>query len=332
MSSTTATVIPDNAARIDSWRRMGEDVSTAMTAQEALEAGGLANWNVRKVDLTAHENGQTIAVPNRFATVYTDPKTGQVRYLGVVGQTYTPIQNEEHVGLLDAVVGESGAHFETVGLLAGGKQTFITMKMPQHIAIGGVDAHDLYLVGVNSHDGSSKFNFIVTPVRVSCSNMVRAAIREAVSTFGVQHRRGANALVAEAREALSLTFTYADAFQAEAEKMIERTLSEKAFTKVAAQLFGLDSATTTRAKNTATEHVAGAVELFRTSPTLDKIKGTRWAGYNAITEYADHFMSVRSVNGRDVAEARAQRAVLGKPIIALKENAFAAFGKAVLAG
>jgi hypothetical protein len=35
--------------------------------------------------------------------------TGRPDVLGVVGQGYTPIQNEEHAALLDALVGASGS-------------------------------------------------------------------------------------------------------------------------------------------------------------------------------------------------------------------------------
>lgn len=321
------------AGREHGWHRLGTEVGHTMTAVEALEAAHLARWDVRKVDIVAKDDKTSgeIKIDNRFATVYTNPVTGATQYLGVVGNTYTPIQNEANADLLNAIVDESGAHFETAGSLRGGRETFITMKMPETIMFGGKDATDLYLVAVNSHDASSAFRFIVTPVRIVCANTLSAAIAGAKSSFSIRHTKGANAYIQEAREALSLTFSYFDQFQAEAEKMIEKTLTDKAFEKIAARLFDLDIATTTRARNKATEHVSGVVDLFRNSPTLDGIRNTRWAGYNAITEYVDHFASVRSVGGRDAADARAQRAVTGTPALALKDAAFASFSRAVLA-
>ena len=97
----------------------------------------------------------TLEVPDQFATVRTNPVTGRPDVLGVVGRGYTPIQNEEHAALLDALVDESGAHFETAGSLRGGRQVFLTMKLPTTMQIGGVDPVDLYLIAFNSHDGTS---------------------------------------------------------------------------------------------------------------------------------------------------------------------------------
>jgi hypothetical protein len=51
----------------------------------------------------------TLEVPDQFATVRTNPVTGRPDVLGVVGRGYTPIQNEEHATLLDALVAESGS-------------------------------------------------------------------------------------------------------------------------------------------------------------------------------------------------------------------------------
>jgi len=50
-----------------------------------------------------------LAVPEHFATIRTNPVTGRPDVLGVVGRGYTPIQNEEHAALLDALVDESGS-------------------------------------------------------------------------------------------------------------------------------------------------------------------------------------------------------------------------------
>jgi hypothetical protein len=56
-----------------------------------------------------------IAVPDRFATVRTNPITGRLDYLGVVGTKYEPVQNEESCTLLDALTQDSGAVYATLG-------------------------------------------------------------------------------------------------------------------------------------------------------------------------------------------------------------------------
>lgn len=322
------------SAREDAWHRLGTTLEDVFDAQTALETAHLANWDVRKVALTALDDktDEQIAVPNRYATIYTNPITQKSQYLGVVGGHYEPIQNEKHVDLLNAIVDEGGAHFETAGSLRGGRETFVTMKLPKTMLIGGQDAVELYLVALNSHDASSAFRFIVTPVRVVCANTQAAALSSARSSFSIRHVRGAQGHVQEAREALGLTFEYLDAFELEAQKMIEKSLTEKTFEKVVARLFDADLAVTARQKSTAAQHVDGVMSLWRgDSETMKGIKGTRWGGYQAVTEYADHFMGVRNTKGGDSDLARASRTATSKPMQLLKEAAFTTLSRPVLA-
>ena len=98
-----------------------------------------------------------LPVADHFATVRTNPITGNVDLLGVVGTKYEPVQNEESCAVLDAITDESGAVFETAGALRGGRETFVTMKLPKSMSFDGVDGSndrtDFYLAALNSHDG-----------------------------------------------------------------------------------------------------------------------------------------------------------------------------------
>ena len=204
-------------ARKDAWHRLGTTVrDRAFTAEEAMTLGRLGGWDVRTLPLTTaevSEGGVTaIEVPG-FATVRTNPFTGEPEALGVVGGGYTPLQNEDHAEFLNLLADESGAIFDTAGSLRGGRQVFITMQLPNSLTIGGTDRVDLNIAALNSHDGSSAFRILVTPVRVVCANTQSAALRNHESSFSIRHTRNAKAAVQAARDALGLTFTYVDAFQ-----------------------------------------------------------------------------------------------------------------------
>ncbi len=86
-------------ARKDAWHRLGTTVrDRAFTAEGAMLLGHLGGWDVRKfaAPTTAEvsEGGVTaIEVPG-FATVRTNPFTGEPEALGVVCGGYTPLQNE----------------------------------------------------------------------------------------------------------------------------------------------------------------------------------------------------------------------------------------------
>jgi Ni,Fe-hydrogenase III large subunit len=57
---------------------------------------------------------------------------------------------------------------------------------------------------------------LVTGVRIVCANTQAAAIAGARSSFGISHTGGARFAIQRARNALSLTWRYIEAFEAEA--------------------------------------------------------------------------------------------------------------------
>lgn len=293
------------SAREDAWHQLGTVVNEGLTAEQALELAHLSNWNVRKEPLYI---GSGQVVEDKFATIRNSPFIeGQVDVLGVVGSKYQPIQNEDHAELLNALVDESGAHFETAGSLRGGKQTFITMKMPNHINIGNLDPIETYIAALNGHDGLSSFQFIVTPVRIVCANTQAAALSAAQRRFSVRHtRNGADGILLQARETLNMTFKFMEAFEVEAERMIQKSLTDAEFDRIISFLYPIPDDASDLVKDRASAQQDKLMELFLDSPTNTEIRGTAWAGYQAVTEYLDHFAIVQ---GKD-AEANAYRRAL----------------------
>jgi phage/plasmid-like protein (TIGR03299 family) len=311
------------SARSHAWHRLGEVLPAGFDAAQAMRHARLGGWNVRKEPLTTAvlttDGVSTLQVPDQFATVRTNPVTGRPDVLGVVGRGYTPIQNEEHADLLNALVDESGSHFETAGSLKGGRQVFLTMKLPTTMLVGGVDPVEVYLVALNSHDGTSAFRLLVSPVRVVCANTQAAAIARARSSFSIRHTSGAAGYIAQAREALGLTFAFAEAFQAEAEAMIARQVTDEQFAGIVADLWPIDKKS---ARSTAigAARADALTRLWDRSPTAAAIRGTKWAAYQAITEYTDHVAPVS--DKRNPRAARAERVVTSGAVTAVKTRAF----------
>ncbi len=132
------------SAREPAWHQLGTVLDSAFTAADAMWVGHLGGWNVRKVPALADLDGRrTVPMHGRYAVIRDNPVTrGQVDVLGDVGEAYHPIQNETYAEILDTLVDESGAHFETAGAIAGGRKVFLTMKLPGHILVGGRDQVD----------------------------------------------------------------------------------------------------------------------------------------------------------------------------------------------
>jgi phage/plasmid-like protein (TIGR03299 family) len=309
-------------SRSDAWHRLGQSVGHTMTARQALHAAHLAGWNVRKMALqipqepVLDDHGVTtpapLAVPDFYATVRTNPIHGRIDVLGVVGSKYEPVQNEASCDLLDALVDESGgAHFETAGALRCGRETFVTMKLPNAMVFDGIDGSkdrtEFYLAALNSHDGSSKFTFLVTPVRIVCANTQSAAIGSAKASWGIRHTGGARAAISEARNALKLSWRYVQSFETEAAKLYAQPMDTDQVRHFANTLLEVDSAATQATARHRRERANGIVALWNSSATIQPIAGTRWAAYNAVTEYLDHVVPVRGA--RTPADATATRAL-----------------------
>lgn len=316
---TTDGIASFASAREDAWHRLGTVLPDTMTAEEALTAAHLTDWNVRKLPLLAREttldeHGVTdveVDVDDFYATVRTNPVNGQVDTLGVVGAQYTPVQNEDHADMLTNLAHSTGAVFETAGALRGGREVFLTMKVPAHLKVGGIDPVDLYLSALNSHDGRSAFRFLVTPVRIVCANTQWVAEARAKSRYSMRHTKNINGRIEEAREAMELTIEDFTEFGQEAERMINQTLTNGEFDRIAGRILlggKADDPQAWTARETTKMNDVRA--LFRDSATNTEIRGTRWAGYQAFTEYLDHYAPVQARGGNE-QDARAQRVVLG---------------------
>lgn len=301
------------------WHKLGTVTDGALTAQQALETAYL-DWQVLKSEepvttmvpmfgKSAMEQGslEEITYPDKFMTYRYHPKTRKAEALGVVGSRYTPVQNQEAFGVLNAIADESGAVFETAGSIDNGRKVFMTMKMPEGIQVGGVDAIDMYLMAWNTHDGSSSFNILVTPIRVVCQNTLTAAISSAKHEFYLRHTAGVTGKIQAARDALKLTFKYQAEFEKQAELLLSQAMTDKQFAELVETVFPIKDAESPRAVTMAETARATAMGLWK-APTQSNIANTKWAAYNALAEYADWAKPIRDANPDT---ARAIRIVTG---------------------
>lgn len=313
--------------REDAWHRLGTVVTEAISATEALKIAHLNGWDVRKSELQTVIGGKVLDVPDQFAIVRDNPfKDGQIDVLGVAGKGYTPVQNEDNATTLDTLMLESGGTFETAGSIRDGQEVFITVKLPECMMVGGEDAVDMYMAALNSHNGQKSFRFIVTPVRVVCANTQAAAINAATASFSRRHTRNANdAIVSGIREALDITYKFQSEFQTEADKMIEASYTDAEFAKLTENLFPLPADLSDVSRTVignAEAHREGLTALWNGSPTAASIRGTRWAAFQAVTEYHDHFMEFKGKDDVQAADFRALSAIGSSVSQSRKDKAF----------
>ena len=326
-------------SRDDAWHQLGQKVGHNMTVAEAMSEANLGGWNVRKVPLTIPAEPGTdgvfpeLAVTDKFGVVRTNPITGNRDYLGVVGDVYDPIQNEANAEFLQLLVDDFGANLETAGSLSNGRDVFITMKLPHEMQIAGVDGFvdktEYYLAALNNHNGTSAFRVILSPVRIVCRNTQQWAINAAKSSWKIRHTENAVQRVAEAREALQIVWKSVDTVDEEFRRMSEIGVSVDEAKVFADNLFELDRVDADGSAATRRRNSSGlVVNLFSNSPTIKPVAGTRYALYNAVTEYVDWFQGVRGVGAnatdKQKQDARALRTIRElESSSSLKSQAFA---------
>lgn len=295
------------------WHKLGVVTPNALTAEDALKTA-LLDWKVIKSDTPVEtivptadgKSTSKITFPDKFMTYRYHPKTNKADALGVVGNRYTPVQNAEAFSFLNYVADESGAVFETAGSMNNGRKVFMTMKMPEGLQIGGQDAIDLYLMAWNTHDGTSAFNLLVTPIRVVCQNTLTAAIHSAKSNYALRHTPGVNGKIQAARDALKLTFKYTEEFEKMAEKLISQEMTDKQFATLVENVFPIDEES--QRATTIAETARGTLMGLWKAPTQANIANTKWAAYNAFIEYSDWASPIR---GKNPETLRAERIISG---------------------
>lgn len=327
-------------ARETAWHRLGTTLPEEFSAEQAMEAAYLGNWNVRKVPLKAQVAPDTeLEVPGQFASVRDNPdpaKDGQIDVLGIVGDWWEPIQNESHCQLLNDLAHSVDAKFSTAGSLLGGKEVFVTMKMPGHLEVGGRDRVDLYIAALNSHDGTGAFHFLLTPVRIVCKNTQTYALRHAEQKFAIRHSGKISTKLEVARQSMQLALKSADAFEAEAGKMLDAALTEQQFVKIIRRIYPINLGSPRERKAGSEKPTARAKEQYESrldtmrtiwnGATNAEIAGTRWAAYQTVMEWIDFRMPVRSDDDASQTDrVRAQRTLLHPQTLRAKEKAFAAF-------
>lgn len=309
--------------RTDAWHRLNNlpaDViarvaaGEPLSAEEALKHAHLADWDVRKVPAFANvgtEGKPSYApVPGAFISVRTNPFTGGIDTFGPVGRQWTPFQNEALTEFLDALVHESRGNIETAGSLRGGREVFVTTKLPDTMTIGGVDKVDLMLSAMTSHDGTKSTRFIAGGVRIVCANTQRAAEATALATASIRHTSGQSGYVAKVQEQLGLAFKGYDDLAAEFERMIQTDQTDAEFQSLIDATFYPDGKVPTEKGHgltLKTKRDETLMGLWADADTQANIRGTVYAGYQSVIEYLDHFAPVQGASD-DAAKAAVKRA------------------------
>lgn len=272
-----------------------EDVTTATMLEEAK----LNNWNVRLSDVADHIPNTWRNTSDNFFVIRDNPFDGGTDVLSVVGNKYKTVQNEELFAFADNVLDSNSAKWESAGSLKKGKIVFGSLDIPKEIVLdpqGVNDKTKLYLIVWTSHDGSVAVQAAITPVRVVCQNTLNIAMRTAKQSFKIRHTQTAEGRIVQARQALGLTFAYADEFQKQANELFQQSITDKQFSDLIRNLYPKPEEASKAALTRWENKVVLIDDLYHNSPTNNSIKGTAWGAFNAFTERLDYYRSSKTGN------------------------------------
>lgn len=264
------------------WHGLGKRfIEAPETVQEAIVAAGL-NWQVYMKDLFTTDGEQAPAQ----ATFRNDTNA----MLGVVGPSYTPLQNIDAFEFFNPFLQSKEVSFETAGSLREGRKVWILGKINRdNSVIKGNDEVSKYVLLSNSHDGSLAVRVGFTPIRVVCNNTLSMSIDSKDSQLiRLKHGKNVKENLENVREIMNVMDSQ---FEATAEQY--RFLASKEINSDDLEKYIKICLVTN--KNTDFEK-AGKKLINKVIPLFEhgrgndmqEIKGTWWAAYNAINEYLVH--------------------------------------------
>jgi phage/plasmid-like protein (TIGR03299 family) len=258
-------------------------------------------WEGRSGAVYTRVNGTYKRVPGRQAISRSD--TGEV--LGVFADGYTIHQYDEWLLTNVSNILDDTLQIGSAGLLKGGGVAWVSIEVPENIKTPeGVEFRP-NLLAATSMNGSLATTYKRVVTNVVCDNTMAAGLGEAGQTYKVKHSRYSAAKLGEAREALNVIHTVAEAFEAEVAKLCRVEVSEKAWdaflTAWAPTGSSARGVTMADAKR---EALAG---LYRNDERVAPWAGTAWGVMQAVNTYTHHVANVRG----ERAEANMRRAVTG---------------------
>jgi len=292
--------------REPAWHGLGTVFAEEVNTSKMLELAHLDNWNVRLEDVTMPE-GFNSDKGYSFVTRTNPFDRSQNDVLGVVGERYVPLQNEDLFSFGDNLL-DGGGRWETAGSIKGGRQVFGSIALERETILdpnGVSDKVKSYLLINTSHDGSVAIQASITPVRVVCANTLNLALssikgkKGIKQTFKIRHTQTADGKIATAREALGLANAYLDEFDILAKSMIEKEITKADFDKIVALAY---PAPEKDAKGSFKKHNS-KIDLINgiyVGKYNDTIAGTAWGVANALTERLDWYRSARGNDNESI--------------------------------
>lgn len=287
-----------------------------MSVTDAVRSAGL-DYMVRLIDNEAVDNSDP-ACPARypmkgFFTTIRQDKDGTVTPLSVVKSRYAIADNINAFDFAQALVDDFGANVVAAAAFGDplGAKAYLVVKAPRTMTVGH-DPYDIYMVIMNSHDGSCGLSCSVVAVRRRDGVEVSFDLGRASQKWTIRHSGDIYSKYREAEKTMRMVDRWIDTYEGMSQKMLLTRITPDQIALFVKQ-FLPDRGTGEKSQKTWAERRTQLHTLCRESYGHGFGAGTVLAVFNATCLYIDHHAATR---GGSPDVIRARRALEGRNVLA----------------
>jgi phage/plasmid-like protein (TIGR03299 family) len=198
--------------------------------------------------------------------------------------------------VVDSVMYEAGAIYQSAGELRGGKKIFMAAKLPNtlDLTLKNVDPVEAFLVASNTHDGTDSLRFEIKYLRLICTNGMTRWTN--ASSISFRHSARMNVKIEDVRQTLGVVLKSNEEFNLLSSALFDKKVANSDFWSIVKDVLPLDEDNMTeRQQNNVRERHQMLLGIWN-GHTQENIKGTAWGIVNAFTEYEQWTRTTRSAN------------------------------------
>lgn len=216
------------------------------------------------------------------------------KVVGVIQGKYTIIQNLEAFELGKILCDAGVCDIDNVFSLRDGKWCIAVFRWKN--GADSTDPVNKYLTIVNTFDGSAPLRVFFVGIRSVCMNTVRMALSEAENMLLIRHTGSADEKLEEAKKIIETGKEYFREMDRIFSEMKTKTFTLEQLVSTVKKLYKMEKENESKKSTTQNANILN--EIMRLSregqgANLPGVQGTAWGAWNAISEYTDHYSTVK---------------------------------------
>lgn len=268
------------ASRVPATYIAGEVFDETITkSSDMLAKANLANWDVRLRPIETDARSDKEA----FEVIRTNPFDNGIDRLGIAGERYGVVSNEDAFGMFDALM----PNWQAAGSFKNGRLVYGQATTGQTIVIdpnGVNDVIEPHVVVSTTHDGSGALRIGRTGMRLDCLNQFNAMFGNLQHSISIRHTLTVKERMQKIVRAWKTNAAYFAAMEAEGNALFQKECTDNQFFGMVEHLLGDRPEANVKGSQTKWDN---SMELYAQAwqgPTNERVRGTAWGAFQAMVE------------------------------------------------